>query len=44
MIYYGAIRQQLDEHGASAQERRQAAEILARAEARKTQSQELRKK
>jgi hypothetical protein len=44
MIYYGAIRQRLDEHGASDQERRQAAEILARAQARKTQSQEIRKK
>lgn len=34
-IYYGAIRQQLEQDEASAEERRQAAEILARARAKK---------
>lgn len=41
-IYYGAIRQKLENHGASEAERAKAAEILAQARARKTQ--ELRKK
>jgi HEAT repeat protein len=44
LIYYGALQRQLDEPGASDEERRLAAEILARAQARKTQSQEIRKK
>jgi HEAT repeat protein len=35
-IYYGAIRQALEPSGASEQERRQAAEILAKAQARKS--------
>jgi hypothetical protein len=41
-IYYGAIRQGLEEHGASEAERAKAAEILAQAMAKKTQ--EVRKK
>ena len=44
LIYYGAIRRQLDESGATDEERRLAAEVLARAQARKTQSQEIRQK
>jgi hypothetical protein len=44
LIYYSALQRQLDEPGASDEERRLAAEILARAQARKTQSQEIRKK
>ena len=34
-IYYGAIRQRLEEQGASEQERRQAADILSQARAKK---------
>lgn len=41
-IYYGAIRQKLDDHTASEVDRARAAEILAQARARKTQ--EIRKK
>jgi hypothetical protein len=41
-IYYGSIRQKLEDHGASEAERAKAAEILAQAMAKKTQ--EVRKK
>jgi hypothetical protein len=44
LIYYGAIRRQLDEPGASDEERRQASQILAQVQAKKTQSQEIREK
>lgn len=37
-IYYGAVRQGVAVAGSSEEEQRQAAEILARAEARKLQS------
>lgn len=43
-IYYGALRQKLDEPGASDEERRRAAEILAQARVKKSQTQELNKK
>ncbi len=35
-IYYGAIRQKFDTQGASEEERQRAAEILARAQAKRT--------
>jgi len=44
LIYYGAIRRNLDERGASDEERRLATQILAQAQARKTQSQEIPRK
>ncbi len=37
VIYYSAIRRHLEQKGASEEERRQAAEILAQARARKQQ-------
>jgi hypothetical protein len=37
VIYYGAIRRALEASGASEEQRRQAAEIIARAQAKKTQ-------
>lgn len=43
-IYYGALRRRLETHEASDEERRQAAEILARAQARKTQTHDMLKK
>lgn len=44
LIYYGAIRRKLDEPGASDEERRLATRILAQAQAKKTQSQEIPRK
>lgn len=37
VIYYGAIRRELDDNGASEEERRRAAAILAEARARKAE-------
>jgi hypothetical protein len=44
LIYYGAIRRTLDEPGASDEERRQATQILAQAQAKKTKSQDIPRK